>query len=220
MSERGIEEADMRALVRLLGEVAAIPGGLLARKCYLLDGLCDFAGASEWRWALFAPPRHATCLAALRRKLHGTTQPVLSLDQGHLQPVHERHLPPAAPSSHVLLSRRTLDPRTESRIALCREKCGPPFSPRESHLTSLVLDEIPWLHWREWKPRAAASRLAPRHQLTLDLLLLGLGGKEIAVRIGISPGTVSSYIRELFRRFGVNSQTELMHKYSRQTIAR
>jgi DNA-binding CsgD family transcriptional regulator len=47
-------------------------------------------------------------------------------------------------------------------------------------------------------------------QWTLDLLLLGLGRKEIADQIGISEGTVSGYIRGLYQHFGVNSQAELM----------
>jgi len=47
-----IEEADMRAIVRLLGEASALPGGLMNKKLFLLDGLCDLADARQWAWTL------------------------------------------------------------------------------------------------------------------------------------------------------------------------
>ena len=213
-----VEESDLRAIVRLLGEVVALAGGLMDKKCYLLDGLCDLVGASEWRWALFAKARDDTesrCLYALRRKLHEVFE-TSPQQPGELQP---DHLPPSADSSSVILSRRSLEARVESRIALCLDDGKTHYSARESSLGYLVLDEVPWLHWREWAPRSPAPRLSPRQQLTLNLLLLGFGRKEIASQIGISPGTVTGYVRELYQRFGVSSQTELMrihHQFVKQ----
>jgi DNA-binding CsgD family transcriptional regulator len=47
-----LAEADVRALVRLLGEVAALPGGHAEKKRHLMDGLCGLIGADAWVWAL------------------------------------------------------------------------------------------------------------------------------------------------------------------------
>jgi DNA-binding NarL/FixJ family response regulator len=115
------------------------------------------------------------------------------------------------PPSLIICSALTVNPHIQSKILLLRDSNEPAFSMREIHLASLVLDEIPWLHWRNWKtPVPSLSKLSPRLQWTMDLLLLGLGRKEIADQIGISEGTVSGYIRKLYHQFGVNSQAELM----------
>jgi len=210
---REMNDADLRAFVRLLGEAAALPGGFLEKKCYILDGLCDFAGATEWRWAHFSTGENnggSRCIEGLRRQLCAVGVSPLALGWEVSQSPH---------APQMILSWRTLENGIESRIALCREG-NRPYTDRESHLALLVLDEIPWLHWRDWKTRPAVTRLAPRQQLTLDLLLLGLGAKEIAARIGVSTGTVSSYVRELYRHFGVNSQAELMRGHAERTLQR
>ena len=47
-----LDERDARALVRLIGEVAALPGGHARKKRYLMDGLCQLIGADAWAWGL------------------------------------------------------------------------------------------------------------------------------------------------------------------------
>jgi len=39
-------------MVRLLGEVAALPGEHVAKKRFLMDGLCALIGADAWAWSL------------------------------------------------------------------------------------------------------------------------------------------------------------------------
>ncbi len=39
-------------MVRLVGEVAALPGDHAVKKRFLLDGLCEIIGAHKWAWAL------------------------------------------------------------------------------------------------------------------------------------------------------------------------
>jgi len=203
-------EADMRVIVRLLGETAALPGGLMNKKCYLLDGLCDIAGACEWTWALFGIGKKSGSKGFLRRKIGTSFDLPQELLESAFSPVQAESFPQAA-APHVILSRRTLDADTESQIVLGRDANDPPYTNRELHLASLVLDEIPWLHWREWKNNhPLLPKLSPRLQWTMDLLLLGLARKEIAGQMGISEGTVSGYIREIYQQFGVNSQAELM----------
>lgn len=45
-------DADVRAVVRLLGEVATSRENLSARKRRLMDGLCALTGADSWAWSL------------------------------------------------------------------------------------------------------------------------------------------------------------------------
>jgi len=52
-----LDEADVRAIVRLLGEVCALPGGHAEMKRHLMDGLAKLAGADAWVWCLVAEPR-------------------------------------------------------------------------------------------------------------------------------------------------------------------
>lgn len=47
-----LEDADVRAMVRLLGEVCAISGSLADKKRGLMDGLCRLVDAEAWAWAL------------------------------------------------------------------------------------------------------------------------------------------------------------------------
>lgn len=204
-----IIETDLRAIVRLLGETAALPGGLMDKKLYLLDGLCDIAGSIEWAWTLSATNSSADSFC-VRRKIGGNFHWPLELPQ---QPgtVKENEHVPGFPPSHTIFSALRVNADTESQILLRRNPEAPSYTRREIHLASLVLDEVPWLHWRNWQPQPPALvRLSPRLQSTRDLLLLGHGRKEIADQIGISEGTVNGYIRRIYQYFGVNSQAELM----------
>jgi len=47
-----LNEADVRAIVRLLGEVATSQEDVAARKRRLMDGLCQLTGADSWAWSL------------------------------------------------------------------------------------------------------------------------------------------------------------------------
>ncbi len=53
-----LSESDARAIVRLLGEVAAIQEDLTSQKRHLMEGLCTLIAADSWAWATtfhFAP---------------------------------------------------------------------------------------------------------------------------------------------------------------------
>jgi DNA-binding CsgD family transcriptional regulator len=47
-----IDEHDAREMVRLIGEVVALPGGHAEKKRFLMNGLCKMIGADAWCWAL------------------------------------------------------------------------------------------------------------------------------------------------------------------------
>jgi DNA-binding CsgD family transcriptional regulator len=213
MREPDVEESDMRAIVQLLGEVAALPGGLMGKRCHLLDGLCGLSGATEWKWALFRRAENglaAECLNFLRCNPRTPLVIPMTLPEEDRGGFDLSLLPPPVSGARVIVSWGVPVAAVESRIALCRGEEFPPYSDREIHLASLVLDEIPWLHWQDRTPRQSNVSLSPREQLIFDLLFLGLGRKDIAAQLGISPGTVAGYVRNLYRQFGVNSQTALM----------
>lgn len=54
MSNSVVSEEDARAMVRLVGETAAVAATGSYNKCreFLLDGLCEMIGADAWAWAL------------------------------------------------------------------------------------------------------------------------------------------------------------------------
>lgn len=52
MKPSPLVDADVRAVVRLLGEVATSRDDLSARKRRLMEGLCELTGADAWAWSL------------------------------------------------------------------------------------------------------------------------------------------------------------------------
>ncbi|NTX16153.1 LuxR family transcriptional regulator [Myxococcus sp. CA056] len=57
---------------------------------------------------------------------------------------------------------------------------------------------------------AYGIRLSRRERQTLELLLAGLGDKQIAAQLGISRFTVNQYTKSIYRRFEVNSRVALI----------
>jgi DNA-binding NarL/FixJ family response regulator len=65
------------------------------------------------------------------------------------------------------------------------------------------------------RPRAAASEgmeLSPREQQVLDELVRGLLYKEIADALGISMGTLHTYIRRIYEKLHVHSRAQAVAK--------
>lgn len=58
-----------------------------------------------------------------------------------------------------------------------------------------------------------AAKLSPRVRQVLDLLVEGLGEKEVARRLGISGHTVHGYIKSLYLQFSVESRAELIARW-------
>ena len=47
-----LTESDVRSMIRLLGETAALDGDHVSKKHFLLSGLCDLITADAWNWTL------------------------------------------------------------------------------------------------------------------------------------------------------------------------
>jgi len=55
--------------------------------------------------------------------------------------------------------------------------------------------------------------LSPRQCAVMDCLAAGMANKEIAARLGVTPGTVKVHLREIFARLGAHNRTEAVALY-------
>lgn len=56
---------------------------------------------------------------------------------------------------------------------------------------------------------ALSTKLSQRETEVLKLVARGYADKEVAARLGISPSTVDTHVRAIFRKFSVHSRSEL-----------
>ena len=56
---------------------------------------------------------------------------------------------------------------------------------------------------------ALSAKLSQRETEVLKLVARGYADKEVAARLGISPSTVDTHVRAIFRKFSVHSRSEL-----------
>jgi len=69
-------------------------------------------------------------------------------------------------------------------------------------------------HFRQLRePGSELEKLAPREMEVLDQLSKGFRYKEIVDNLGISNGTLHSYIRNIYEKLHVHSRTEAVVKY-------
>lgn len=102
-----------------------------------------------------------------------------------------------------------------SGIALYRRFGRPRFNQREARITHIVMSEVPWLHY-DGLPEdrnTKVNNLSPRLWLVHESLLQSFSRKRIAANLGISLNTVNGYVNEIYRHFGVQSHTELLHRF-------
>ena len=69
--------------------------------------------------------------------------------------------------------------------------------------TALVDRQVAETHLTRWRA------LTPRQQQTAALACLNFTNRQIAARLGISPQTVKTHIRNLLHRFDLHSKAEL-----------
>lgn len=83
---------------------------------------------------------------------------------------------------------------------------GSPITPS---VARLLLREFQAAHEAEAAAPVCAEMLSAREGEILELLSLGYRNKEIARRKDLSPHTVNSHVRNIYRKLSVNSRSEL-----------
>jgi N-acetylmuramic acid 6-phosphate (MurNAc-6-P) etherase len=58
--------------------------------------------------------------------------------------------------------------------------------------------------------RAALNSLPKQYRRALQLMLSGRSEKQIAEQMSISPHTLHTYVKTVYRRFGVGSRAQLL----------
>lgn len=87
------------------------------------------------------------------------------------------------------------------------------FSDNEKALAAQALRGIKWFHRQVIMSHGIGlinSPLTPTERRVLPYLLSGTTEKEIAEKMGVTPGTAHQYITTLFRKFGVHGRTDFM----------
>lgn len=113
---------------------------------------------------------------------------------------------------HALLSVYPVGGGVISAMGLHRRDGKPNFGERERDLVHIVFKQVDWLHRYGTNIPVAqrAIQLSPRERQVLIYVLGGDSRKQIAGRLGISEHTVSDYLKQLHKHFGVKSRAELL----------
>lgn len=245
-------ENDVRAMVRLLGEVIAAGGDISAKRRQLMDGLCRIVNANSWAWCMaefdpkkppsfigfehggFDEDRFGRYVKAMNHPEHGpiTKRSSIELQEKgtHLTRTLRQIDPEMifenseigtvwaeADIGALILSQRPMKAGGVSGVAVYRSVGEPQFDARESRIVHIILSEVPWLHFNAFPDKASQeiTRLQPRHRTILNLLGDGWPRKKIAAHLGISENTVHGYVKEIFKHFGVHSQSELLARFTK-----
>ncbi|MCC6512172.1 MAG: helix-turn-helix transcriptional regulator [Pirellulaceae bacterium] len=118
-----------------------------------------------------------------------------------------------------LISVHYFKPDTWTNLTFFRELGKPDFSSDEREFVELLLAGVAWMQPQVSESIAPQAFIGLTHrQRTVMLFLLdGLSRKEIAAHLGVSLHTVNDHCKELYRRFDVNSATELAARFLRST---
>lgn len=83
---------------------------------------------------------------------------------------------------------------------------GSPMTPQIARRVVQHFQQIP-------QPSSEVQKLTPREKDVLDQLAKGFRYKEIVDNLGISSGTLHSYIRSIYEKLHVHSRTEAVVKF-------
>jgi len=106
-----------------------------------------------------------------------------------------------------------LDAEAESYLVIDRSPFDEDFSRQDEDELYRCLIEFPRVHYWLFLERGLLLRnkrpCSPRHRQMIPLLLSGKAEKDIASELGLTLGTIHSYVVEIYRNFGVKSRAEL-----------
>lgn len=180
-------DSDLGRIIRLIGKSALQPGGVREKRRFLLDGLSDMIHADGWFASRDDEIQEITDATSV------TSSSKHSSTIGHTETS-------ASGTSHIALF------RTAGRA---------PFTVSQENTARLILQETVWLHgfWDDLAIGEPLPDLFPQELTTLRHLSAGKARKEVASEMNLSESTVSTYTKNIFRKLGVHSQTELMKKF-------
>jgi DNA-binding CsgD family transcriptional regulator len=87
-----------------------------------------------------------------------------------------------------------------------------PFTREDCSLVNEFHSKLGWLYNKSTADHQADLPLAPRLVRVLEQLLPGYSEKQVAAQLGYSPHTVHTYVKAIYKHFGVNSRSELLAK--------
>jgi len=87
-----------------------------------------------------------------------------------------------------------------------------PFTRDDCSLVNEFHSKLGWLYDKSSAGAQPESPLAPRLVRVLEQLLPGHSEKQVAAQLGYSPHTVHTYVKAIYKHFGVNSRSELLAK--------
>jgi DNA-binding CsgD family transcriptional regulator len=115
----------------------------------------------------------------------------------------------------VIISTRKMNEFQTTVIGLFRSFERPLFTERENRIAHILLSEVPWLHDENWSDTLHRSFLDLSRRLhdVTNLLVQGMGRKQIASELNLSVHTVNDYVKDIYARFEVHSQGQLVHRF-------
>lgn len=116
-----------------------------------------------------------------------------------------------------------------------RHRGQPYFTAHQRRLVEIAHSALRWIYYPHPQlyaehfgnslrpievPGQLAPALAPRLRKILACLLAGSSEKELACQLGLSRHTVHEYVRQIYKKYSVNSRSELMARWvNPETVA-
>lgn len=221
-----VRSTNLRALVRLLTQVALRNMNRDTRRHWLLSGVASILQGDLWALGVGAND------ASLKLVDCGGPDP--KLGSIHFQGFHHdiaRHfsladfrliggaesLPRRARDGkrskrQMLVLRIVNDGGEHVKLIIRRPAKRPCFDQMDRRFARLVLEEISWLRESSWKDAESSNMplLTPRQTQVLKRLLAGDSEKQVALALGLSRLTVRVHVREICRRTKMSNRAALV----------
>ncbi len=204
----GLSRIDFFPLLRLLAEAAGLRGDLEQKRTFFLSSLGRILGLQT---VAYQPPgrpwqivvqdvEESVCVEGFSAAI---------ADGNFNEGVHVLNIE----DHSILVCLQEISRGGSAGIMFLKSRNAPAFGAAEVGMVKLLLEEVPWLYddsLREFPPGSESQELSPREQTVLTLLSQGLSRGDIAGELGLSEYTVADYAKSVFRKIGVNSQSQLI----------
>jgi DNA-binding CsgD family transcriptional regulator len=200
-----IDDGDVAAIVRLMGEVAGMTEPLPERRRRLLEGLARLVGADVWLWTIsrgivegtgpivplfyldggFADDAErgrvtranaeASVLGEFRRIFDFSAHNTTHAGAVATPDFHRATLAPIG-FAHSLFSMYPIGQGVVSGIGVHRREGRPPYSPRDAAIVHLVVGQVDWLHRAGTDVPANADRASQLSPRQIEVLIYLLAG--------------------------------------------